>query len=98
MSRWKIKSPALFVLGCLAFLLVLILILPDIDLPDFTFHGGTAPVVIHAKATSAPAVIVVAPVQVSNTAESWRSLREERPLAVYSAPNFLPILLHSIRR
>jgi len=44
MSRWR------WVL--LIFELVLfavILVLPQVDLPDFTFHGGTAPVVAKAK-------------------------------------------------
>jgi len=35
-------------------LLALILILPQVDLPDFTFHGGTAPVAVKARSTSAP--------------------------------------------
>jgi len=30
-------------------LFALILILPQVDLPDFTFHGGTAPVVMKAR-------------------------------------------------
>lgn len=98
MSRWTVKSPALFILGCFAFLIVLILILPDVDLPDTAFHSGTAPVAVHAKATAAPVAIVIAPVPISTSAEASRSFHKERRLAVYSSPNFLPILLHSIRR
>jgi len=48
------------------FLFALILILPQVDLPDFTFHGGTAPVVAKARICSAPvrtvAVVVHIPV------------------------------------
>jgi hypothetical protein len=31
-----------------------ILILPQVDLPDFTFHGGTAPVAAKARLSSVP--------------------------------------------
>ena len=52
MKRWQ--------LAVLIFELVLfaaILVLPQVALPDFTFHGGTAPVAAHArvcKATPGP--------------------------------------------
>ncbi|MBZ5597853.1 MAG: hypothetical protein LAN83_05980 [Acidobacteriia bacterium] len=49
MNRWKwlllIFELALF---------ALILILPQVDLPDFTFHGGNAPVAARARLSSAP--------------------------------------------
>lgn len=32
-------------------LIALILILPQVDLPDFTFHGATAPVAAKARAS-----------------------------------------------
>jgi hypothetical protein len=55
MARWR------WVL--LIFELVLfavILILPQVDLPDFTFHGGTAPVVAKAKlAVPMPSMIKI---------------------------------------
>jgi len=35
-------------------LFAVILILPQVDLPDFTFHKGTAPVAAHAQASSPP--------------------------------------------
>ena len=44
MKRWK--------LAILIFELVLfaaILVLPQVALPDFTFHNGTAPVAMHAR-------------------------------------------------
>jgi hypothetical protein len=40
-------------------LFALILVLPQVDLPDFTFHGGTAPVVAKAKLSSPPALCCV---------------------------------------
>jgi len=44
MSRWRW---ALLIFELLLF--AVILILPQVDLPDFTFHGGTAPVLAKAK-------------------------------------------------
>jgi hypothetical protein len=32
-----------------------ILVLPQVDLPAFTFHGGTAPVAVKSRFSSAPA-------------------------------------------
>ena len=49
MKRWNVAL-LLFEL----FLFALILILPQVDLPDFTFHGGTAPVVAKARFSSPP--------------------------------------------
>jgi hypothetical protein len=55
MNRWKwvllIFELALF---------AIILILPQVDLPDFTFHGGTAPAAIKARTSSPPARVPVA--------------------------------------
>ena len=42
------------------FLFALILVLPQVDLPDFTFHGGTAPVVAKAKVCSPPVMSSIA--------------------------------------
>jgi hypothetical protein len=44
MSRWR-WTLLIFEL----FLFALILVLPQVDLPDFTFHGGTAPIVAKAR-------------------------------------------------
>jgi hypothetical protein len=49
MNRWK-WALLIFELALFA----LILILPQVDLPDFTFHGGTAPVAAKARLSSAP--------------------------------------------
>ena len=58
MKRWQwvllIVELALF---------AIILILPQVDLPDFTFHGGTAPTAMKARISPVPAriAIVIAP-------------------------------------
>ena len=49
MKRWK--------LAILIFELVLfaaILVLPQVALPDFTFHNGSAPVAAHARVCDSP--------------------------------------------
>ena len=40
-------------------LFAVILILPQVGLPDFTLHGGSAPVVAKARISHAPAVMVM---------------------------------------
>jgi len=98
MSRWNVKTWTLFVLGGLVFLMLLILVLPDVDLPDTAFHRGTAPVVVHANATSAPAPVMVAsalPLHSSVPyALAWHRSSE---FDLTLEPNFRPILLRSIR-
>ena len=44
MKRWQL----VFLLFELA-LFAIILVLPQVALPDFTFHGGTAPVAAHSR-------------------------------------------------
>ena len=41
------------------FLFALILVLPQVDLPDFTFPGGTAPIIVKSKLSSPPALSAV---------------------------------------
>jgi len=48
MTRWRW---ALLIFELL--LIALILVLPQVDLPDYTFHGGTAPVAAKARFSSA---------------------------------------------
>lgn len=47
MKRWR-WTLLVFELALFA----LILILPQVDLPDFTFHSGTAPVVMKSRLSS----------------------------------------------
>src|SRR4051812_46309069 len=100
MKQWNISSAALFVLGFLVVLMLLIVVLPDnVDLPDTAFHRGTAPVLVHSQATSAPAAVTVAAVfQQSDTAEVYGPLYEPGELAQSPPSNSRPILFRSIRR
>jgi len=99
MSKWNIKASTLIILSCVVFLMLLIVILPDVDLPDTAFHRGTAPVVVHARATMAPAVVTeIALFRMPHSfqdSSGWNQL--ELP-ATNPDPNFRPILLRSIRR
>ena len=84
MKRWQ--------LGILIFELVLfaaILVLPQVALPDFTFHGGTAPVVAHSRVChAAPGTAIAATLQALFPAQSSQG-RSER------AGSFSPPALHS---
>lgn len=98
MSQWKIKSPALVILVGLIFLMLLIVVLPDVDLPYIAFHGGTAPVVVHAHATSAPDLIHIALAgQTPNLDHALPLQPLARTSGASTPPNFRPILLRSIR-
>jgi hypothetical protein len=97
MAQWKVKSSTLFVLACMLGLMLLIVVLPGVDLPDTAFHRGTAPVIVHTQANSAP-------LAVSSTLLVRFPEREERSLHAESAiptdgtaPNFRHILLRSLR-
>jgi hypothetical protein len=98
MSRWNVTAPTLVILSCLVFIMLLIVVLPDVDLPDTAFHQGTAPLVVHARATTAPPVVAVAALfQFPKIVRFWRPDREDVFFA-HLDPNFRPILFRSIRR
>jgi hypothetical protein len=64
-ARWNLKPSVLCILFCMFFLMLLIVVLPDVDLPDVdlpdaAFHRGTAPLVVHTQATAGPPAIAVA--------------------------------------
>ena len=56
MKQWK-----WFLLIFELALFAVILILPQVDLPEFTFHGGTAPVCAKARTTVRPAAVNARP-------------------------------------
>ncbi len=99
MSRWNVKAPTLVIFSCLVFIMLLIVVLPDVDLPDTAFHQGTAPLLVHARATTAPPVVAVAALfQFPKIAQFWRPDRELDVFFAHLDPNFRPILFRSIRR
>jgi hypothetical protein len=99
MLRWKVKAPTLVILSCLVFIMLLIVVLPDVDLPDTAFHQGTAPLVVHARANTVPPVVAVAALfQFPKILPFWRPDREPKVVSAHLDPNFRPILFRSIRR
>jgi hypothetical protein len=64
MKRWQV---AVLIFELLLF--AAILILPQVALPDFTFHDGTAPVLAHARVCdhAAATSVAVAPRAVDST-------------------------------
>jgi len=88
--KWWRCTLLMFELGLFA----LILVLPQVDLPDFSFHGGTAPVVVKSKLSSAPVLSSVATPVKSRLPQQVREIRNQpvRP-AVRLRPNALLLLL-----
>jgi hypothetical protein len=98
MGRWTIKPSALFVLMGLLFLIVLILILPQVDLPDTAFHRDTAPVDLHARVTSAPSLLSMGTVvSFSFSTHAVSSCRERILEFAHATSSSLP-LLHCVLR
>jgi hypothetical protein len=98
MGRWTIKPSYLFVLMTLLFLIVLILVLPEVDLPDTAFHRGTAPVDVHARVTSPPGLLsvgTVVPFCFSTHTASRR--REHSVVFAHATSSYLPLLHRSLR-
>ena len=98
MGRCTIKPSSLFVLMALLFLIVLILVLPEVDLPDTAFHRGAAPVDVHAQVTSAPTLLSMNTVAPFSFSAQTASRRRERSLAfAHTGSSFLPLLHRSLR-
>lgn len=98
MLRWKVNASTLFILASLIFIMLLIVVLPDVDLDDMAFHQGTAPLVVNAKATTAPATMAVATVFPLPNPEIASPSSDSETFAANLEPNFRPILLRSLRR
>ena len=84
MKRWQL----IFLLFELA-LFAVILVLPQVALPDFTFHGGTAPVAAHARicdSAPGPAIAVIPQILIPDRPAHGRS---------EIAGSFPPPALHS---
>jgi hypothetical protein len=71
MQRWR-WALLIFEL----FLFALILILPQVELPETAFQGGTAPVVIKARISSSPVLATVLLPLGILFARSWASKPE----------------------
>jgi len=98
MSRWTISPARLFLLGFAVFVILLLVVLPQVDPLDTAFHRGTAPAVVHSYATSTPAILSLAvPFHFLQSAVAPGHSHEKPTVTVYSTPKFLRILHHSFR-
>jgi hypothetical protein len=98
MSRWNVKAATLIILSCLTVIMLLIVVLPDVDLPDTAFHRGTAPIAVHTEARAVPAAVAIAAIfQLPHNEAARRPSYEFGLLKSSAGPNFRPILLRSIR-
>lgn len=97
-AQWNVKPWALVILGCVVFLMLLIVVLPDVDLPDAAFHRGTGPTAIHAQANSAPPLLSVADVHsVVPILPVYPPFYQPGALIKVPDPGSLPILLQTFR-
>jgi hypothetical protein len=98
MSRWNASTSTLILLGSAVFVVLLLVVLPDVDPPDTAFHRDTAPVALHTQANAAPPLMVAAQAspRVATAQRDWLSLRLSKT-AVLLPPNDRPIQLCSIR-
>jgi hypothetical protein len=98
MRNWTIKSGALLVLLGLLTVILLVLVLPQVDLLDTAFQLGTSPVTVHSQATAGPVVSTanVAANSLVFIGNGHAQVESAHPTGS-AAPNFLPILLRSIR-
>lgn len=97
MGRWKVKPWECTLLLSMLFLFFLILVLPQVDLPDTAFHGNTAPIVIHSRYTSPPAALAMSETQLRAVVKVFvrRDGRSETPARPLS--DSLPTLNGSLR-
>src|SRR6478672_42093 len=100
MSRWNVKASTLVILSCLVLIMLLIVVLPDdIDLPDTAFHQGTAPLVVHARGTTALAAVIIAvPLHLPTPGKNFGPCGNNNRIANILIPNSGPILFRPIRR
>jgi hypothetical protein len=80
--------------------MLVIVVLPDVDLLDTAFQRGTSPVAVHAQAISGPSTVNLPTVLQlpQHSFEAFRHWPRKECLFVFSVPNFLPIVLCSLRR
>lgn len=96
--RWTTRTASLAILGCVLCGMLLIVALPDFDLPNTALHRGTTPAV--ARAHSLPgssAATVAMHSQLLRTADVPRLLYGQGLPAASSAPDPLPVLLQCLR-
>ena len=81
----------------LLFLIVLILVLPQVDLPDTAFHRDTAPVDVHARVTATPVLSMGMVVSHCFSAHTASSCREHFLVFAHATSSSLPLLHRALR-
>jgi|SRR5581483_2852042 len=98
MKKWAMEWPNVFLLVWVLLLVVLIQVLPQVDLPDTAFQGGTSPIIIHAQYTSAPSTgTISSPVRDAFARNIRERHLQHSPVAIGSTRSILPILYRSLR-
>lgn len=73
--------------------IVVILVMPEVDLPDTAFYTNTAPVMLHARTNPPRAPLVwSATLLLSLLLLTWEPRQPQFKLVVHTENNFLPIL------
>lgn len=82
MKRWR-SGILVFEL----FLFVLILVLPQVELPDFAFHSGTAPIVARSRVSAPPVLTAVTvPAQARPIKQFGKGTEQRLGLATHATP------------
>ena len=98
MGRWRIKPSVLVALLGVLSMVLLVLVLPDFDLPDAAFHGGSAPVVVHSRSVTAPGFVTVAAIILFDVSTYTLGQRwADTTTSARSSVDSLPILHRALR-
>jgi len=98
MDRWTLSAPRLSLLMSLLFIIFMILVLPQVDLPDTAFHSGTAPVEVHSRVVSVPSMAgLIAEFRFHSSTQAAFPRRERSLPFAHAASSFLPLLHRSLR-
>lgn len=95
--NYAIKPTRLLILAGTLMTVLLVLVLPQVDLPATAFHQGTAPAAVHARGTAA-----VSPFPVSTSVRLFfvnhqRGQQDHASPLLYVTASALPILHRSLR-
>lgn len=72
------------------FLFVLILVLPQVDLPDLAFHSGTAPIISKSRVSSPPVLTAVTvPTQSQVIKQFGNGEKQRLGLLIHATPRSL---------
>jgi len=98
MNRWTIRPSVVAALLGVLCVVLLVLVLPEVDLPDVAFHGGSAPAVVHARSVSPQGMVTVAAlIPFSFSAHPLGHRWAESALSDHSSVDSIPILHHALR-